>query len=159
MKSILTIVLFFSLPFFNKNLDDGYSLDFKCFKGYVFSSSKEITFIDSIEDRFTPSKQEIEQIEKLVSILIPQEKRANANFGKKCPKISKNLNNYNRQYVGYIDSDGNKIIWINFIWKKDCPDNWNKDIIIYTDGCSYFWQIKINLKENKFFDFYVNGVA
>jgi len=159
MKFILTITLLFSSLFVNKNPDTNYLIDFKCFKGNVFSASKEITFIGGIKSRFTPTRQEIEQVENLVSKLIPQEKQAKANFGKKCPKISKNLNKYNRQYVGYIDSDGNRIIWINFIWKKDCPANWEKDIILNTDGCSYFWQVKINLKEKKFFDLYVNGIA
>lgn len=159
MKFILIISLFFSNFFTSNNLYDGYRMDFKCYRGYVFDESKEINFITGIEGRFTPSQQEIECVEKLIFTLMPKEKIAMVNFGKKCPKIVKNLKNYNRQYVGYIDSNGNKIIWINFIWKKDCPDNWERDIILNTDGCSYFWRAKINLKENKLFDFYVNGNA
>lgn len=159
MKTILIITLFFSSLFINVNTELGYLIEFKSFKGYVFSKTTEIDFIEGIKGRFTPSKEEIENVEKQVSIIIPKEKLANASFGKKCPKISKNLKNYNRQYIGYIDSKGNKIVWINFIWKKACPDNWQKDITLPTDGCSRFWQIKINLKDNICFDLYVNGVA
>ncbi|MDR2204860.1 MAG: hypothetical protein LBE36_01695 [Flavobacteriaceae bacterium] len=159
MKIILTLLLSCGICSINVGHCDGYIMDFKYYKGYVFDKSKEVTFINGVSNRFTPSKQEIEHIEKIISVSIPKEKKATTNLGKQCPKISKNLKNYNRQYIGYMDINGNRIVWINFIWKKNCPSNWEKDIILNMDGCSYFWQTKINLEDDKIFDLFINGMA
>ncbi len=78
---------------------------------------------------------------------------------KGCPIIHKKLKHYKRQYFGYIDENGNKIIWVNFIFYKKLPNNWDKELQIILDGCSYFWNIKVNLMSKEVFDLNVNGLA
>ncbi|MBW7676823.1 hypothetical protein [Chryseobacterium chendengshani] len=156
MKHLLTLLFF--LTTFNKNHDNGYEIDFKCYQGYVFDTNTKVQFLNGTEKRFVPTQKEIERTEKIIFERIPENKLAIFKQVN-CPKIAKNLKKYNRQYIGYINSNGERIIWINFIWRKECPENWKKEIIINIDGCSYFWQVKINLRVDEIFDFYVNGVA
>ena len=35
-----------------------------------------------------------------------------------CPVINKKLKPYRRQYFGYIDSNGDKIIYVTFNWDR-----------------------------------------
>src|SRR5690606_25875838 len=74
-------------------------------------------------------------------------------------------------YFGYIDSSGKKIIYITFNWDrysifdrlrgyyKDESENWKKEKEMILDGCSYHWEIKINLDTEEVFELGVNGVA
>lgn len=119
-------------------------------------------YIDLIpEKRFTPTRQEVEkaelelrnQLEKL------NQRRSNQSSS---PIIHKNLNKYRRQYFGYIDNNGQKILLINCIWKKDSNDTknkWLKERIIVLDGGSYYWQVKYNVDTGELFDLVVNGYA
>lgn len=88
-----------------------------------------------------------------------------------CPIIHKNLKSYRRQYFGYIDGSGNKIIYATFNWDryslldrlrgtyKDESENWKKEREMVLDGCSFHWEIKINLDTKELFDLGVNGLA
>ncbi|WP_334126872.1 hypothetical protein [Empedobacter brevis] len=133
-------------------------IEMKCFKGYIFEQEYNAAWINGItKDRFTPTKEDITKVEevlkknlKTINVNIP-------NQGGKCPIIHKKIKKYNRQYVGYIDTEGNKIIWVNFIWEKNCPENWNKELVDIFDGCSHYWNIKVNLSKEMLFDLSVNG--
>ncbi len=66
---------------------------------------------------------------------------------------------YKRQYVPFIDKTGKKKIWIN-CFCSDLNDefpNWKKSIVIVDDGGSCFFNIMINLVDNSFSNFEVNG--
>ncbi|MBE8719146.1 hypothetical protein, partial [Sphingobacterium pedocola] len=83
------------------------------------------------------------------------------------------LNKYKRRYFGYIDANGDKIIFVNCLWEKkavrDFTDKifhkasddttWKTDKKIVLDGCSYYWNIKVNLTSKALFDLYVNGLG
>ncbi len=73
--------------------------------------------------------------------------------------IYKKLRKYKRQYFGYVDSNGHKILFINCFWNKEFNSEWLQQEIIVCDGGWYYWQIKFDLTTSKFFDFYVNGNA
>lgn len=67
---------------------------------------------------------------------------------------------YFRQYVGYVDSKGNRIVFINAVCKSygqksDLKKNW----IFVLDGGSCFYQIKVDLTSKKCTDFSANGEA
>lgn len=89
------------------------------------------------------------------------------------PFIRKHLDKYLRQYVGFINTNGQKIVFISFLWKKSMIDdeklyrqfpkiqvhNWKNEWIIVNDGGNSYWEIKINLSSSLLFDFGENGVA
>jgi hypothetical protein len=130
-------------------------------KGYVgYSIGKEHQLLLGAPNRFTPNE---EQIAKLESQLKSQIKRINSsrpNQYKECPVIDRNLRKYWRQYVGYINSEGDSIIHLNFIWKsKDFKDRIEKDYLSFLDGCSRYWTIDYNLQTGDFLNLEVNGVG
>lgn len=90
---------------------------------------------------------------------------------KKCPVIHRKLKSYRRQYFGYIDKYGDKIIYTTFnrdsyilfdkLFRYNAEDNekWKKEKEMVLDGCSYHWEIKINLETAELFELGVNGLA
>jgi hypothetical protein len=81
--------------------------------------------------------------------------------GKNCLLIHKALSRYNRQYMGYIDEKGKKVVWVNYIIARDKPQTGKlgEHIIVVLGGCSNYWNIKVNLEEGKVYDLRVNGSA
>jgi hypothetical protein len=119
-------------------------------------------YIDLIGgERFTPSRTEVDQAEKtLVEDLEELNNPLINQGGKYNPIIHKNLKKYNRQYFGYIDNNGDKILLINCFWKqKNRFENWTKERVMVLDGGSHYWSIKLNLTTGKLFDLSVNGSA
>ncbi|WP_417356361.1 hypothetical protein [Flavobacterium sp.] len=111
------------------------------------------------EKRFTPTQENIieaelalhTKLEKLNYLLTHQSDS---------PVIHKNLNKYLRQYFGYIDENGNRILIINCFWKnidKMAKKLWLKDRITVADGGSFYWNVKYNLDTGELFDLKVNG--
>lgn len=140
------------------NNSNPYYIEIKCSKGYIFNQEYDANWINGItKDRFTPTKEDVIKAEEILKENLKEINSNMPNQGNGCPTIHKKIKKYNRQYVGYRDEEGNRIIWINFIWEKDCPDNWNKELIDILDGCSHYWNIKVNLPEAKLFDLSVNG--
>ncbi|NVN95073.1 MAG: hypothetical protein HXX18_07320 [Bacteroidetes bacterium] len=118
-------------------------------------------YIDFIPgQRFSPTRQEIEKAEIALNnnLKILNKQLVNQSSS---PIIHKNLHKYKRQYFGYIDKKGNRILLINCFWSedKDYTDRWLTDRIIVLDGGSYYWNVKFNLDKNKLFDLGINGYA
>lgn len=144
------------------------------FKGTIFKDSYpfkhfNVADIDSTK-RLTPTKKDIAEAEKILKEQIRSLNKSTTNQYGNCPVIHRNLNKYFRQYVGFYDADGNKMIHINFLWDryslKDrllgyaAPENsYDDDYAIVFDGCSNYWQVNINLTTKKASDLQVNGVA
>jgi hypothetical protein len=138
--------------------DLAYHIKSKEYEGYVFYA-EYYTLLFSQNNRFTPNKDEIVDAELLIKSQIKHLNSNKTNQVKGCPIIHKRLKKYKRQYIGYIDESGDKIIWVNCIWYKELSDNWYKELQIVLDGCSYFWNIKINLTTKEVFELNVNGIA
>lgn len=110
--------------------------------------------------RFTPTRQDVEKAELAL-------KRNLKNLNKKLinqsstPIIHEKLNNYKRQYFGYIDKNGNRVLFINCFWSndKDDSDSWLTERTMVLDGGSYYWNVKYNLDKNELFDLAINGYA
>ena len=121
--------------------------------------------------RFTPTISDIEKAERILKENLESLNESRMNQVDNCPIIHKNLKYYRRQYFGYIDNNGNKIIYTTFNWdrytlcdrlrgnSKDENDNWKKEVEMGLDGCSYHWEIKINLGTKELFELGINGVA
>ncbi|MBK7138921.1 MAG: hypothetical protein IPH74_07800 [Bacteroidetes bacterium] len=118
-------------------------------------------YLDNIPgQRFTPSRKEIEKAEiglknNLKALNNPIVNQSST------PIIHKKLNKYKRQYFGYIDKNGDRILLINCFWSKDkdYSDLWLMERIMVFDGGSYYWNVKFNLDKNELFELGINGYA
>ena len=68
------------------------------------------------------------------------------------------LNRYKRQYYATTNENGEKEVWINcFCYCLE--KNWREELIIVLDGGNCYFNLKINLKTEKYYDVMVNGHA
>ena len=104
---------------------------------------------------FTPDKSEIKIAKKQEICYLDSLEKAN-----KKKLFSHKKNRYFRQYLGYIDNKGDKIILINVF----CENNYSKEDLtriwkIVLDGGECYYQIEVNLNTKKCFKFSINGDA
>jgi hypothetical protein len=122
--------------------------------------------IDSTK-RWTPDKEDIELAEQILKAKI---KKINHNYPRDYgPRVSKRRNSYFRQYVGYTNEKGHRIIHVNCSWDRrslinkmlgdDYRLKFNSEYSIAMDGGSYYWQVEINLEEKTIYGFGVHGVG
>tara|TARA_R100000697_G_scaffold116868_1_gene137823 strand:- start:656 stop:1129 length:474 start_codon:yes stop_codon:yes gene_type:complete len=112
------------------------------------------------QTRFTPTVSDAEIVETLIAEQIATLNKGMVNQGGSCPVIHDKLQSYYRQYVGYVDAKGERIVWVNFLWKKEYKKSEiSEDVILVFDGCSYYWNVKVNLDKRTVFDLSVNGSA
>ena len=130
------------------------------FEGVIFTEKYSLRFAiaESNGKNFTPTENDILIAEKLVRTGLDTIKNAdNHNF-----VVRSRLKHYWRQYFGYINDKGERIIIINALWKD--PDfipynEWLNEIVLVNDGGDNYWDIKININKLKLFEFGVHGVA
>jgi hypothetical protein len=140
-------------------------IDGNSYEGYIFpkfyEKNKNWMPFDSALKRFTPTKEDILIAEKALKEQLEIMNKSLMNQGKNCPVIHENLKRYKRQYFGFINENGEKIVWINLIWDKEkhALKCLSKDLIFVLDGCSHYWNIKVNLNQVKLLDLIVNGSA
>jgi hypothetical protein len=128
------------------------------FEGVIFTDKYEfrLGIAKSNGKNFTPTENDILLVEKLLRKNLDTVK----SFDNQNKLIKRKLKHYWRQYFGYINEKGERIIAINGLWKNlDFTPNWLKNIVIVLDGGDDYWQIKINLDKLELFEFDVNGVA
>ena len=139
--------------------------------GVIFKENGACFLCLQDKERFTPTIDDIQKTERILEQNLKEANKSRTNQVDNCPVIHKKLKSYRRQYFGYIDSSGKKIIYITFNWDrysifdrlrgyyKDESENWKKEKEMVLDGCSYHWEIKINLDTEEVFELGVNGVA
>lgn len=135
----------------------------KGYSGYIFEKDffeqhYIIKFsIKKQKGRFTPTFEEVEAAEKLVRAQLPALNKDKNNQSGGCPNIENKLESYTRQYVGVINRKGEKVIWINMV--MDPSSDASKRLFFVFDGCSYYWNVKVNLTTSKVYDLSINGHA
>ena len=138
--------------------------------GVIFKGNGDSFLRIEDKERFTPTIAEIEKAEQILKMKLETVNEQRMNQVDNCPIIHKKLKSYRRQYFGYIEDNGNKIIYTTFNWDRytasdrllgyyDESENWKQEKEIVMDGCSYHWEIKINLDTEELFDLGVNGLA
>lgn len=130
----------------------------KGYKGYVFDTSYLV--LKSIKEqrsRAILSCDDIKIAEGILKNNLPALNFNKINQTKGCPNISKKLCKYYRQYFGYINSKGEKIIWINMFWNKEFNNKSKYDLIVVNDGCSYYWNIEVNITTHSLNNLQING--
>lgn len=117
------------------------------FEGVVFSAEKK-AFSWELEESstyWTPGHAEIVHTESLISSYLKEN----------APVIYSKLKTYKRQYAGFV-RDGRKCAFANFF----CNDHgveWKIEELIVKDGGDCYFQIKIDLIQNRCFDLHING--
>jgi hypothetical protein len=114
--------------------------------------------------KYKPSdinKQEIESIYILIGKAISDYHLKNASentLNQKNYEID--LSNYKIQLIPVINPKGEKEIFVNCICLTSSEiNNWENGIIIVLDGGKCYFQLKISLKKNKYYNFMINGEA
>lgn len=71
-----------------------------------------------------------------------------------------------RQYICFLNEKGEKIVYINSMCKlsinynknnEPVPFDWKNEIIQIADGGNCYWNIKINLNTENYYDLIING--
>jgi len=104
-------------------------------------------------NNWTPSDDDIEQAEKLFREAFDDQKRGTVDW-----VLYRTFDEYYRQYVGAIDSSGDKVIWINCFCEsqKNLFKNWKDKIVMVKKGGNCFLNVSVNLTKNKYILFKVN---
>jgi len=131
----------------------------KPYKGVIVTQDVNI-YADDKESWFKPTIEEARKAEELLAKKLNQLNKDRANQGDGCPDIEKNISKYVRQYIGYADKSGNKVIFINMIWSKGVDlDGLDSEYVMIFDGCSRYWIVKVNLETEAFYDLDIKGSA
>ncbi|HPU46237.1 MAG TPA: hypothetical protein PLQ91_01225 [Bacteroidales bacterium] len=175
MKNILffvIVLLSFSFNLFsqNKNHDsiceDAIYVKTDDYEGVIFGPKclkrlliKDGDTID--EPRWIPTMQDIENAEKLIRKYVTKKsKHYLVNQGDGCPIIYQNFDKYVRQYYGTYNKKGQKILEVNFLWREYAYETeWKCVRLMIFDGCSFYWDISVNMNKKKCFDYWVNGIG
>ncbi len=144
------------------------------FRGTIFTNSYQADklFIDKADslNRFTPTEKDIANAESILKEQIRETNKNRINQFSKRQHIDKNLNKYFRQYVGFIDKNGDRTIHINFHWDRftlmerskgywDHRLDYTSDYSVVFDGGSRYWSANVNLTSGKLYGLSVNGLA
>jgi hypothetical protein len=182
MTKFLTLIIFLTLLLscsttvktFQTSDADKIGVKSNKFEGTIFKSTypKDKLFIlpsDSLT-KFTPTGEDIKLAETILNEQIQKVNNPRINQFGKSQYIDKNLNKYFRQYVGFINEQGDSVIHINFHWNRftifDRIKGYWDDRLEYTsdfsqplDGGSRYWNINVNLSEGHLYGLSVNGVG
>ncbi len=73
--------------------------------------------------------------------------------------IHQRLGRYNRQYFGYINKAGEKVLLIKAFWRMEDrnsnENNWFNEMVRPTQTGGLSWSIEYNLDRNMLYDFFV----
>mgnify|MGYP001082138509 CR=1 FL=1 len=149
-------------------------VNYKSSRGTIFNENYPFfNFLFSEVDsttQWTPSKEDIDLAERILKSEIKEINDNKINQAGNCPVIDRNSYSYFWQYVGITNDDGQRIIHINFYWDKyglidrimgnsDSRLDYNSNYAIVMDGCSYHWQVNVNLEDKELSGLSVNGYA
>ena len=113
--------------------------------------------VDEIEGaRFTPTVEEVRVAEHALNAQLMELNKDLANQ-EGSVIIHRNLRKYKRQYFGYIDKTGQKVLLINNFWKKIEHTDWLNSKVSVLDGGSHYWSVKYSINNRMLFDVAVNG--
>ena len=157
MRKVLSIFILqlFTLPLFAQDVKNGYIIDKDTYVfGYTYGQNNN-------SFRFTPSVADIEKAEAIVmdnkSYIRDQ---PNAFAGK---DIFKHYNRYFKQYVGFLNKDGERLILINYIHKSHMrhitSDSYKNEIISVLDGGNHYWRTEVNIDKEILISVDINGEA
>jgi hypothetical protein len=158
MKTFVLLLLCWYQPVSGQTGRDGHIKTDKIV-GYVFPEKQAVAkyIYEEARSRFTPTRQEVIDAE---AIITRELKKMNDSVGLKVPDIGtiyRNLDGYVRQYVGFIDRTGAKVIWVNFVKAgRGYEERLEKYVIEVSDGGTSYWNVKVHLTEVGLFGLRIN---
>ena len=132
------------------------------FRGTIFKSTypeeKLLMYLGPRYKRITLTKEEVALAENILKQQIKSANSTRMNQLTKREYIHRNLHKYFRQYIGFIDDNGNKIVHINLHWDQfsivvrlkghwDSRLKYTSDFSIVFDGGSRYWRGNVDLNK------------
>jgi hypothetical protein len=155
MKTLLFLLVFF--PAMLGGNQNSCEIRRDLFEGYIFDKDYQLVFMfHDQKSRIDLDDNDIVKAEQILKTKIKIINRFKPNQFSGLPVVDEKLEQYRRQYVGYTNSKDQKIVWINLVWNTMYGDDLPVNIIRKFDGCSYLWNIKVNLTTKELFDLDVN---
>ena len=147
----ITLIIFISINCFSQ-LDE---------KDIIFDweNSNYLSYsINTSYQKFTPSIEEIESAKKLSISYIDSLNHTQETINNKDNVSDINFNNYYKQYLGYIDESGQRILYINaccssYIEKHGLEKDW----FFVFGGGSCFFNAQIDIDSKACIKFTING--
>jgi hypothetical protein len=132
-------------------------------------SKKNYSWIVENGKSFTPTREDLLKIEKVILKGISEQNPQREEYYNALKKNNPDstidirdfildLKNYKRQYVCAINHKGEKIVWVNCFCNSN-GKNPKKQIISVNDGGNCFFGLYINLTNETYYDFIINGDA
>ncbi|MFC0878966.1 hypothetical protein ACE01N_20395 [Saccharicrinis sp. FJH2] len=136
---------------------ENYNIDISPDKsGKLLKKPIEYININEIK-KWTPTTKEIVDFEQSLFSILGNYRPKNDYQKSNIDYILKELANYNRQYIGFIDSLSNKCLYINFYKSKEkliVPDN---NVRMVLGGGANYFSLWFNLTEKKVIELIING--
>ncbi len=108
---------------------------------------------ESFGGYWTPGAEQVMRVEEQVGAYLSQ----NPQLFYSQPPVWERLNEYKRQYVGWV-LDGKQVIYGNFFC-DDTGRDWKQDWVMVLDGGECFFQVKFDVTSGTFIELQVNGEA
>ncbi|MGH2666325.1 hypothetical protein [Flavobacterium sp.] len=114
-------------------------------------------------EMWKPEESDLKKVNEILSKAISD----NQFYFLKTKEISEIKKNY-RQYLCYINEKGEKIIYVNSMCElftdydknnKPVIFDWKHEMTKTADGGSCYWNIKINITTNTYYDLMINGIS
>ncbi len=158
MKNLITVIFVsISVIAFGQSDCSGKLISNETYNGVIMNASSECNSVTRNLIRFTPEKSIIGAFEKQLIQKIDGINANHPNQFKKKDYLENNLPEYNRQYFGYLNEDGEKVLYVNF-FKEPISCEMDSELIVL-DGCHGYWRISWIVKSDTFINFSVNGCA
>jgi hypothetical protein len=128
---------------------------------YIFDSTVAFKYvIPDTAKRFTPTAAEVKTAETYLKAGIVDFTRE-YKYGNGKPVVNTNLGLFLRQYFGYLNEQGEKIILINFFRKEKqaLVKKAKTEIIEVEDGGNDYWKIEVNLDAKALRNLSVNSIG
>ncbi len=136
------------------------------FEGVIFDENYTMllnNYIDPKYQRFTPTLADIKSVENILQKKLKETYKNDTNNYMRLSSqaIHSRLKKFCRQYFGYIDKSGKKIIHVNCFPKAYEADTkeWNSEIMMVLDGGTSCWRVEVNINDNNLFNLDFNGLG
>ena len=128
------------------------------YEGFAFNEDFETDVtVENQVGRFTLSSADIDTVEKLMKKKIAKLNHThNHQASMECQLIDEHLEKYKRQYIGFINDEGDKVVWVNFIRDRRFDKLLLYEIPNIIGGCSNFFSVKVNIDHRIVYGLEVN---
>lgn len=135
-----------------------FNLNREFYHGHGFDKEISVKWLDDVGVRFKAEETHILMAERILKENIDNLEKNQPEYTG--PRIVNRLDQYFRQYIGFVNNEGEDVIWINFWIKEDVifnPETLSKYIVTSDGGGSDHWSIYVNITTQELCGMRVNG--